>query len=194
MHINRIVEGEECKIMVPFEMNKDISEMHNKLVDCIDDHILDLVPHDLQQKLNAGEFTNAKKKAIHYALDILKESEMEYTACMEDTMCFLYDEIENIDSDDKWDRCTKYYKVIGTKAQQAMTTEFLSNNHIMFDITSDPLVHTIEEAVDNALERGVIRNDSEGIKNDVYNQLYGAINESDILDDMVDDYMIKNSI
>lgn len=188
MKINRIVEGVECEINVPFELNKKVSEMHNELVDTIDASINSLVPGDLREKLEEGKFSIAKKKSINYALDALKESEMEYTACIDDALCFLYDEIEN-EHDDC--RESEFYRIRTTNAKRLMLENYMDSNHIWYDRRSDPFELTVEEGIENALSRGVNVSD---VTNDVYEQLYQAINESDIFDAMVDDYMIRNSI
>lgn len=188
MKINRLVEGVECEINVPFELNKQVSEIHNKLVDTIDVSIDSLVPDDLREKLEEGQYSNAKKKSINYALDALKESEMEYTACIDDALCFLYDEIENVHDDC---RESEFYRIRTTSAKRLMLENYMDSNHIWYDRRSDPFTLTVEEGIENALSRGVSMCD---VTNDVYEQLYQAINESDIFETMIDDYMIKNSI
>lgn len=189
MKINRIVEGVECEIDVPFDINKKVSEMHNDLVDTIDSSIDSLVPDDLREKLDEGQYSNAKKKSINYALDALKESEMEYTACIDDALCLLYDEIENIR--DTYDVESEFYRVRTTTAKRLMLENYMSLNQIWYDRRSDPFELTVEEGIMDALSRGV---SPSNVSSDVYEQLYQVINESDIFDAMIDDYMIVNSI
>lgn len=190
----RIVEGVECDVNVPEEVNMNISELHNKVIDAINNEIMFFVPEDLKDKMNQEEFVNIKKEAIDYGLCLLKDSDMMYTpSLIEDVMNFMYDKIEKIQEPD--DGYSNFYvKIWGNKAEHAMIREQLKNNTGWIYYSSDPMTFAIEESIEKAIDDGYPPNDSEGLTREVYNDLYDYINQSDAIDMVIEDYMIKNSI
>lgn len=190
----RIVEDIECEVNVPEETNVKISELHNKVVDAINNEIMFFVPEDLKNKMNQETFLNIKKDAINYGLNLLKDSELAYTpSLIEDVMNYMYDKIERIQEPDD-DYSNFYMKVWGKKSEHAMIREQMKYNTLMINYSYDPMQFAIEETVDKAIGNGIPTNDKDVMVREVYNELYDYINQSEGIDVVVDDYMLKNSI
>lgn len=191
---NRMVEGVECEVDVPEETNMYISDLHNQVIDAINTEIMLFVPEDLKNKLNQETFLSIKKDAINYGLNLLKDSEIAYTpSLVEDVMNYMYDKIEKIQEPDD-DYSNFYMKIWGTKAEHAMIKEQMKYNNLMIDYSYDPMNFAIEESLEKAIGNGFPTNDGDGLVREVYDDLYDYINQSEAINVVVDDYMIKNSI
>lgn len=191
---NRIVEGVECEVDVQEGTNMYISDLHNEVMDAINNEIMKFVPDDLKNKMNQETFLNIKKDSIKYGLNLLKDSELSHTPnLVEDVMNYMYDKIEKIQEPDEG-YSNFYMKIWGTKAEHAMIREQMKYNTLMIDYSTDPMQFAIEESIEKAIENGTPTNDGAAIVREVYNDIYDYINQSESIDFYTNDYMIKNSI
>lgn len=197
MSMKRIVNDIECEIpdFNNVEEYGDLNTLlwwdYNNIISMIEEQIDANVPQDLKDSIDHKDYREAVEQSIDYMRDLLRESSMARDTFMEDTLCYFYDCVEKI-GEPKDEYNEFYIKLWGTKADYAMMNTYARQNHLCCDYTRDPLEFTVQDAVMNAMERGIMERDD--IVLDAYTQLDSAINSSDIFEVYIDDYMIKNSI
>ena len=190
MNIIRRVNDIECEIKESNELNLDIYERFSQIWEMINDSLSDQIPELLKEEIGEERIISCLNKATDYVMENIKTSPISNGTFIEDGLCYFYDLIEH-ESEDKDDYETFYMKAWCKPSQHRLIKEFARSNLVDIETTKDPMVHAIEEAVENAYQRDVFHDE---IVNDVYLQINEIINDDDFVKLIADDYMIKNSI
>ncbi len=104
--------------------------------------------------MDSKYYRDTVEKSIDYMRDLLRESSLSKGTFMEDTLCYFYDCIEKI-GEPKDDYKDFYIKLWGTTAEYAMLNTYARQNQLYCEYTRDPIEFTIQDAVDNAWDRGI---------------------------------------
>lgn len=190
MYLTRLVNDIECEIKNCEELNIDIYKGFSQVWGRINDLLSDQVPHAIKEEIGEEKIIKCLNKATDYVINNLQESPIANGTFIEDGLCFFYDLIEQ-ECEEKDDYELFYTKFWCKPSQHRLVMEFANSNLIDNETTSDPMIHAIEEAVENACQRDVFHED---IVNDVFMQLNGIINDNDFVTLIADEYMIKNSL
>lgn len=189
MYLKRMVNGIECEIKEQNKTNDDVFEQYSQLWNRIHCELSNEIPDPIKEEVSE-KFTSCINKAVDYVIDNLQETAISNGTFIEDGLCYFYDLIEN-EFEDKDDYELFYTKFWCKPSQHRLVMEFANSNMIHNESVKDPMIHAVEEAVENAYQRDVFDDE---IVNDVYLQINDVINDDNFIKLIADDYMIKNSI
>lgn len=190
MYLKRMINDIECEIKDQNEINTGIFEQYSQLWNNIHDILSAEIPVAIKEEVQEEKFTSCINKAVDYVIDGLQETAISNGTFIEDGLCYFYDLIEN-EFEDKDDYELFYTKFWCKPSQHRLVMEFAKGNMIHHETVKDPMIHAVEEAVENAYQRNVFDDE---IVNDVYMQINDVINDDAFIKLIADDYMIKNSL
>lgn len=186
--LKRLVNGIECDIVENEQNNCMLFENFLELRDEIYFRLEEQIPIDIKNSIDENIYIDLLNQSIDYVVDCLKETVISNGTFIEDGLCYFYDLLED-SFEDKPDNEEVYYTMFKcTKTEHEMITKFAESMHILPRTYKDPIYLTIEEAVLNALERGVSDVD---LVSDVAIQLGTVAEDFDFLENYVEDFMLE---
>lgn len=188
---SRVVKDVECDVNITENVNKDISDLHNQVIDALETQILKFTPSDLKEKLAAGKFSSIMEDGVDFGLYLLKSSELTYTpGLVEDVMNFVFDRIEHVDdnSDNIEDL---YFKVRGDKSEQFEIQDYISNMGVDVEYSEDPWKFVVQDTINDTLKELSPEDYGMGLRKDVQDIMQDRLDQTEVIDSYFDEYMNK---
>lgn len=186
--LKRLVNGIECEIVENEQNNCMLFENFMELRDEIYYRLEEQIPTDIKKSVDENLYIDILNQSIDYVVDCLKESSISNGTFIEDGLCYFYDLLEDSFEEKSNDREVYYTMFECTKAEHDMITKFAESMHVLPRSYKDPIYLSIEEAVLNALDRGVSDVD---LVSDVSIQLGSISEDFDFLESYIEDFIIE---